>query len=98
MSFSQAAALAKGGVIEIVGLDADRGGDMVADEFEPGALLGSEDDIFGDVSFYPFDEPLIDRQRERLKKLLAFQCEADQRDEIGEAAGLGATFHFLWRY
>jgi hypothetical protein len=65
MGFTQAAALAEGGVVEIIGLDADRGGDVVADKFEPGALLGSENDILGDVSFDPLDEALIDRLGKR---------------------------------
>jgi len=40
MSFAQASALAEWGVVEIAGLDADGRGDMISDEFEPGALLG----------------------------------------------------------
>ena len=70
---------------------------MIADEFEPGALLGSEHDVLGYVSFDPFDEALIDGLGERLKNLLAFEGEADEGDEVGEAAGLGASFDFLRR-
>ena len=70
---------------------------MVADEFEPGALFGSEHNILGDVSFDPLVEALIDRLGKRLKNLLAFEGEADERDEVGEAAGLGAAFDFLRR-
>ena len=70
---------------------------MIADEFEPGALFGSEHNILGDVSFDPLDEALIDRLGKRLKNLLAFQREADKRDEVGEAAGLGSSFDFLRR-
>lgn len=63
---------------------------MVADKFEPGALLRSEDDILGDVSFDPFDKALVHCLGEGLKGLLAVQGEADQCDKIGEAAGLGS--------
>jgi len=84
MRFAQAAALAEGRVVEIVCLDADRRGDVVADEFEPGALFRSEDNILRDVSFDPFDEALIDRLGKRLKRLLAFEGEADKGDQIGE--------------
>src|SRR4051812_40534047 len=36
MRFAEAAALAKGGVVEVFGFDAEAGGDVVADEVEPG--------------------------------------------------------------
>ncbi len=97
MRFSQTAALAEGRIVEIIWLDADSGGDVIADEFEPGALFGSEDYILRDIFFDPLDEALIDRLSERLKNLLAFQRESDERDEIGEAAGLGAAFHLFRR-
>ena len=42
MRLAQAAALAEWGEIEIVRLDAQAGGDVVADEVEPGELLGGE--------------------------------------------------------
>src|SRR5262249_8314169 len=77
MGFSQPAALAEGGVVEIVRLDADCRGDVIADKFKPGALFGCENNIFGDVSFDPFDEALIDRLGKWLKRLLAFEGEAD---------------------
>ncbi len=97
MRFTQAASLAERRIVEIVWLDADGRGDVVADEFEPGALFGSEHNILGDVSFDPLDEALIDRLGKRLKNLLAFEREADEGDEVGEAAGLGSSFDFLRR-
>ena len=42
VGFAQATALRKRSVIEIVRLDAQAGGDVVTDEIEPGALVGSE--------------------------------------------------------
>ena len=39
MGLAQSAALAEGGVVEVVGLDADGSRDVVADQFEPGQLL-----------------------------------------------------------
>ena len=42
MRFAEAAALAEGRVFEIFGVDAQAGGDVVADEAEPGELLGGE--------------------------------------------------------
>lgn len=97
MRFPQPASLAEGRVIEIVGLDGNGCGDVIADQFELGALFGREHDILGDVSFDPLDEALIDRLGERFQNLLAFESEADQCDEVGEAAGLGASFDFLRR-
>ena len=97
MCLAQSAALAEGGVVEIVRLNADGGGDVVADEFEPSALFGCEKDILRNVSFDPLAEALVDCLGKRLKSLLAFEGEADQRDEVGEAAGLGSSFDFLRR-
>ena len=97
MGFAQPTSLAERRIVEIVRLDADGRRDVIADEFEPGALFGSEHNIFGDVSFDPLDEALIDRLGKRLKNLLAFEREANERDEVGEAAGLGTSFHFLRR-
>ena len=97
MRFAQPAALAERCVVEIVRLDADGRGDVVADEFEPGALFGREHNILGDVSFDPLVEALIDRLGKRLEHLLAFQGEADEGDEVGEAAGLGAAFDLFRR-
>src|SRR5215468_11138362 len=95
MGLSQTAALAEGRVVEVVGLDAEARGNVIADEFEPGALFGCENNIFGDVSFDPLDEALMDRLGKRLERLLAFESQTDEGDEIGEAAGLGASFHFF---
>jgi hypothetical protein len=46
----EATALAERGVVEIAGFDAEACGDVVADEFEPGALVRSEDNVLGDIS------------------------------------------------
>lgn len=42
VGFAKAAALAEGRVFEILGVDAEAGGDVVADEVEPGELLRRE--------------------------------------------------------
>ena len=42
MRLAESALLAEGGVVEVVGLDAQARRDVVADEGEPGALLGGE--------------------------------------------------------
>src|SRR5262249_33795100 len=97
MSLAQSATLTKGGIVEIGGLDANGCGDMIADEFEPRALLETEDNIFGDVSFDPLDESLIDSLGKGLKGLLAFESEPNEGDEVGEATGLGAAFDFFRR-
>ena len=95
MCFSQPTALAERRVVKVVGFNAEAGSDVVADEFEPGALFGRKANILSDVSFDPFDETVMDCLRKRFKNLLAFQREANKSDEVGEAAGLGASFDFL---
>src|SRR5688572_8294746 len=95
MGFTQSATLAERRVIEIIRFDTQARGDVVADEFEPGALFGSKHNILSNISFDPFDEALVDRLGKRLENLLAFQGETDEGDEVGEAASLGAAFHLL---
>ena len=43
MRFAQAAALIERGEFQVLGLDADGGGDVIADQMQPGELFGRED-------------------------------------------------------
>ena len=94
MRFAKAAALAEGRVFEIFRLDAQAGGDVVADESEPRELFGCEDGSALGLVHKPFVEALAHGIGEGGEHGLLFQREADKRDEVGEAPGLRAAFHF----
>src|SRR4051812_37368030 len=97
MRFSQSAALTERRVIEIVRLDAQAGGDVVANEIQPGELVGAKFDARLGLVHEPFVEAGADRFSERFEHWLLFQRKSDKRDEVGEASGLRAALDLGWR-
>ena len=97
MRFAQAAALIERRKIQIIGLDAEAGGDLIAHEVEPGELLRREDGSGFGFVHEPFVEALGDGVGEGGEDGLLLEREADEGDEVGEAAGLGAAFDFAGR-
>ena len=94
MCFAQTAALAERRVFKILRLDADGRGDVVADEAEPGELLGREDGSGLGFVHEPFVEALAHGVGEGSEDGLLLQREADEGDEVGEASRLRAALHF----
>ena len=97
MRFAQAAALVERGEFQILRLDAQAGGDVVADEVEPGELLGREGCARLGLVHEPFVEPLGHGVGEGREHGLLFQREADEGDEVGEASGLRAALDLAGR-
>src|SRR5450631_3640466 len=64
MGFAETAALVEGGVIEVGRLNAEAGGDVVADESEPGALVG----VKGGTCFVLLCEPALKASGDRFGK------------------------------
>ena len=97
MGFAETSALVEGGVIEVVRFDAEAGGDVAADEFEPGALVGVE----GGSGFRLLREPAFkaggDRFGKGFQHRLLFEGEADERHEVSEAVDDGAALHLARR-
>lgn len=92
VGFAQAAALGEGGVVEVVGVDACHGGDVVADVVEPGELVGREGDFFRGFVHEPVVEAVLDGFGEGAEFRLFFEGVADERDQVGEAVGGTAAF------
>lgn len=103
MGFSEAAALRERRVAEVVGIYAQAGRNVVADEVEPCELIGSEggaqrrDAAATLLLCEPGIETLLHRVAEGFEERLLFEGEAHERDEVSEAAGLRAAFHFFRR-
>lgn len=95
MGFAQAAALGEGGVVKIVGVDAEGGGDVVADVVEPRQLVGGEGDAGGGFVREPVVEAVLDGFGEGAEFGLLFEGVADEGDEVGEAVDGAAAFDAL---
>lgn len=94
MGLAEAAALAEGGVAEIVRLDAEAGGNMVADEAQPGELIGGEGDRRLGFGLQPVVEAFLHGLRKGFEQGLLLEREADEGHEVGKAASLGAALDF----
>ena len=91
VGFAEAAALGEGGIVEVVGFDGDAGGDLVAHELQPGELVGGEGCACFGFVHEPFVEAFVDGFGKWFERGLLFEGVADEGDEVGEAAGLGAA-------
>jgi hypothetical protein len=97
VGFAEAAALVERGEFKILRVNAQAGGDVVADEVESGELFGTEFDAGLGLVHEPFVEARGDGFGERFEHGLLFQRKADERDEVGEASGLRAAFDLVGR-
>ena len=88
---AQSAALAERGVIKIILLDTQDGGDVVADEVEPRELVRCKCGSSFGLVHQPFVEAFLDGFGERLEYGLLLQGEADEGNYVGEPSGLRAA-------
>jgi hypothetical protein len=84
MSFAQTAALVEWREFQILRLDADGRGDVVADEIQPRELLGAEIHTCLGLIHEPFVEAFGHGVGEGREHGLLFQREADEGDEVGK--------------
>ena len=91
IGFAESAFLAEGRIIEVVGVDAQAGGDVVADQVEPSQLFWSDDCAGFGFVHQPFGESFADGIGKRCEDRLLFERKADKGDKIGKASGLRAA-------
>ena len=91
MRFAEAAALGEGGVAEVVGFDGEAGGDVVAHQIQPGALIGGEGGAGGGLLREPAIEAGLDGVGEGFEDGLLFEGETHEGDQVGEAADAGSV-------
>ena len=85
MRFAESAALVERGEFKILRVNAQAGGDVVADEIEPGELVGTKRHASFGLVHEPFVEARGDGGSEGFEHGLLLQRKADERDEVGEA-------------
>ena len=97
MRFAQAAALVKRREFQILRLNADGCGDVLANQIQPRELFGRKRDAGFGFIHEPFVEPLLHRVSEWREHGLLLQREADEGDEVGKASGLRTSFNLARR-
>ncbi len=83
--------LGEGGVVEVVGVDPEGVGDVVADGVEPMALFGGEAAATGFLGCEPGGEAGVDAVGEGGEGWVLAGGEADEGDEVGENSCAGAA-------
>ena len=79
-------------VVEVARIDSKIRGDVVADHFEPAALLGSELLAAGFLLRQPGFEVGVDALGEWDEFVVLMDGEADEGDEVGQDAFRGGSF------
>ena len=92
VGLAEAALLDEGRELEVGGVDGEAGGDVVADEVEPGELLGGEGAAAGGLLGEPGGVARVDGVGAGDERVLLVEGDADEGDEVGEdALGAGAA-------
>ena len=92
MHLPKPALLRKRRIVEVTWINSKIGGDMVADHFEPAALLGCELLTAYFLLGQPGFEICIDALGERDEFVVLVDCKADEGDEVGQDASRGCSF------
>ena len=92
MHFPQPAFLRERRVVEVAWIDSEIRGDVVADHFEPAALLGGELLACAFLLRQPRFEVRVDALGEWDEFVVLVDGEADEGDEVGQDAFRGRAF------